>query len=177
MVSMKGLVHIYTGNGKGKTTAALGLGIRAYGRGFRVLLVQFLKGADTGEINVLKNFGTAFEVRRGNTIKFVKDMNAAEVSEAKQIQEELFEYAVKAGIQGEKDLIILDEIMAAINLGLLTLDTVVKFIKERPSSIEIVLTGRDAPQELIELADYISDIHAVKHPLEKGIPARRGIEF
>jgi cob(I)alamin adenosyltransferase len=174
---MSGLVHVYTGNGKGKTTAALGLGIRAYGRGFKVLLVQFLKGADTGELKVLHNLGTAFEVRRSNIKKFVKDMNPEEISKTQQTQRELFEYAVAAGLKGEKDLIILDEIMAAVNLGLLELDAVVKFIKERPGGVEIVLTGRDAPQELIGLADYVSEIHAVKHPLDKGIPARRGIEF
>jgi len=174
---MPGLVHVYTGNGKGKTTAALGLGIRAYGRGFTVLLIQFLKGADTGELKVLANLGTAFEVRRGNTKKFVKDMTTVEFGEAKRIQQELFEYAMTAGFNGDRDLIILDEIMAAINLGLLALDPVVKFVREKPGNIELVLTGRDTPQELLGLADYISDINAVKHPLQKGIPARCGIEF
>lgn len=174
---MPGLVHVYTGNGKGKTTAALGLGIRAYGRGFKVLLVQFLKGADTGELKVLANLGTAFEVRRSNTKKFVKEMNTLEFCAAQQIHQELFEYAVAVGRQGEADLIILDEIMATINLGLLTLAAVVKFIKEKPGDLELVLTGRDAPPELLELADYVSDIRAVKHPLTKGIKARSGIEF
>jgi cob(I)alamin adenosyltransferase len=175
---MDGLIHIYTGDGKGKTTAALGLGIRAYGRGFKVLLVQFLKGRDTGELSVFKQFEPNFAVRRNpNLQKFVKDLNSRELAEFHAITRELWEDAVRAAERQECDLLILDEVMAALSTGLLPLTAVVAFLKQKPSALEIVLTGRNVPPELVELADYVSEIKAVKHPYEQGIPARKGIEY
>lgn len=174
---MQGLVHIYTGDGKGKTTAALGLGVRACGRGLRVLLVQFLKGENSGELQVLQHLGPAFEVWNSSTPKFVRNMNDAERREAQEAHRKLWQRVAAAGLSGEKDLIILDEAMAALAHQYLSLGDVIRFIKERPEQVEIVMTGRNAPPELVELADYVSEIRAVKHPYEKGIPARRGIEF
>lgn len=174
---MKGLVHIYTGDGKGKTTTAVGLGIRACGRGFRVLMVQFLKGADTGEIHTLKKLEPVFLLHRGKeTTKFTWNMNEEELKEAARIQQDIFKYAADAAMQGTWDLVIMDEILGAISAGLLNLNEVVRFVKGKPDSLELVLTGRNAPEELVELADYVSEIKAVKHPMEKGIPARKGIE-
>jgi cob(I)alamin adenosyltransferase len=175
---VRGLVHIYTGGGKGKTTAALGLGIRAYGRDLRVALIQFLKGADTGELKVLKGLGESFKVYRNQeNAKFVKDMNPAELEAAQTAVIELWQFAKNLGNQGQCDLLILDEIMAAVMTGLLPLADVVGWVRDKPIALELVMTGRNAPSELVDLADYVSEIKAVKHPYNRGIGARRGIEF
>jgi len=174
---MKGLVHIYTGTGKGKTTAAIGLGIRAYGRGFKVMLVQFLKTMDSGELYTFKKLEPDFVVIRGKgPEKFTWKMTAEEKEEARREQLKLLEKADEALRSGEWDLVIMDEIFGAISAGLVDKEEVIRLVREKPDKPELVLTGRNAPPELIELADYVSDIQAVKHPMEKGVPARKGIE-
>lgn len=174
----KGLVHIYTGDGKGKTTSAIGLGIRAFGRGFKVLLAQFLKGMDTGELHVLKNLGPNFEVYRHKNVKgFFWNMSDEQKAELKKSVREGFQH-VKEEIEKDKwDMVILDEIMGTIHNQLIDTREVVELIKNKPDKLELVLTGRNAPKELIELADYVSEISAIKHPWEHGIKARKGIEF
>lgn len=175
---MQGLVHIYTGDGKGKTTAAVGLGVRASGRGLKVLMIQFLKGVETGEVEALKKLAPGFTIHRGQiTGKFMWNMNEEELKELKAAQEDMFKLALEASAGGSCDLIILDEIMAAVNTGMVPIQDVVRLVRNKPRSLEIVLTGRDAPKELVELADYVSEINMVKHPFEKGINARKGIEF
>lgn len=173
---MDGLVHIYTGNGKGKTTAAVGLGMRAVGSGMKVLMVQFCKGSSTSEENTIEKLKPNFELYKYKQIcKFVWQMT---IEEKKQMQEDtlhLFNYAVNCA--ESKDMIILDEIMAAITNGFIDVKSVVDFIKNKPTHIELILTGRNAPIELVELADYVSEINAVKHPMSSGILARKGIEF
>lgn len=174
---MKGLVHIYTGNGKGKTTAAIGLGIRACGRGLKVLMVQFLKGAETGEVHTLKKLEPDFVLYRGTeTRKFTWNMNSDELKQTAEIQQGILRYANDAAMSGGWDIVILDEVMGALGSGMLELKDVIGFIQDKPESLELILTGRNAPAELIGLADYVSEIKAVKHPMEKGIPARKGIE-
>lgn len=174
---MQGLVHIYTGNGKGKTTAAIGLGVRAYGRGFKVLMVQFLKGSETGEMKTLKMLEPGFVLYRSKEVKgFFWNMNEEQKKELKKNTREALDYAVKAASSGEWDIIILDEVMGAITNGLIPVQDIVDFIKNKPERLEVVLTGRNAPPELVELADYVSDINAVKHPMERGVAARKGIE-
>jgi len=173
----KGLVHIYTGNGKGKTTAAIGLGIRACGRGFKVLMVQFLKGAETGELDTLKKLEPDFMLYRGTELrKFVWNMSDEEKREAGRIQRDIFSHAVKEASSHQWDLLILDEIMAAMTNGFIPVGDVADFIRNKPDKLEVVLTGRNAPAELVELADYVSEIKAVKHPMDRGVPARKGIE-
>ena len=174
---MRGLVHIYTGDGKGKTTASIGLGIRAYGRGFRVLMVQFMKGMDTGELKTLEGLGPRYSVKRGKGIKkFTWQMSREELEEFKKDQKEILDYASNEVSAGKWDLLVLDEILGAINGEIIPLEDVVTLVKNKPDELELVLTGRNAPEELVELADYVSEIKAVKHPMERGIPARRGIE-
>lgn len=175
---MAGLVHIYTGNGKGKTTAAVGLGIRAYGNGMKVLMVQFLKGAPTGEIQVLEQLKPNFTFYRGKPVKgFIWNMNEEQKAELKEITREDFQYARGSAMSGEYDVLILDEIMASISNGLIAVDDIAQLIRHKPEKLEIIMTGRNAPKELVELADYVSEINPVKHPFENGIPARKGIEF
>lgn len=175
---MSGLVHIYTGDGKGKTTAAVGLGIRACGRGMKVLMVQFLKGSQTGEKLAIEKLGPDFELYRHSKFeKFTWDLNQEEMEELKKDIEYVFQYAVKEAFDGKRDLIILDEIILAMISGFIGMDEVINFIKNKPDGLELVMTGRYAPLELIRIADYVSEIKAVKHPYSAGITARNGIEF
>lgn len=173
-MSKIGLVHIYTGDGKGKTTAAVGLAVRAAGVGKRVLFSQFLKGRPTGELDSLKKIGVEI-VRSGAVTKFIPYMNEQELAECKKSQQAVFnEVKSKAG---SFDVVILDEIIGAAGTGMISLEDAAEFVKKKPEGTELVLTGRDAPPELIALADYVSDIKAVKHPYDKGVNAREGIEY
>jgi len=174
---MKGLIHIYTGNGKGKTTAAIGLGIRAYGRGMKVLMVQFMKGMETGEMFTMEKLGPGFTLYRGHEVsKFTWNMNSEELDAMKQNLEKDLEYAISEASTGNWDMLILDEVVGAVSSGYLSLDKLAGFIRNKPDALEIVMTGRNAPQELVETAHYVSEIKAVKHPYEQGISARIGIE-
>ena len=171
----KGLVQVYTGDGKGKTSAAFGLALRAIGRGLKVYIIQFIKGGfDYGELYVvdklpnitLKAFG------RG---KFVTQQPPSE--EDVRLAEEALQLAEKTIKSGEYDLVILDEINVALNLKLISLEKVLELIKGKPKHVELVLTGRYAPKEVIEAADLVTEMREVKHPFKKGCQAREGIEF
>jgi len=171
---VKGLVHIYTGDGKGKTTAAVGLAVRAAGDGLRVLFVQFLKGQATGELGPLRALGMDI-VRSPGVKKFIPDMTMQERDECRVAQQA----CLRAAIDGAAryDLVILDEAIGAAETGMIDIDALEELVKHKPAPLELVLTGRGAPQRLIELADYVSEIKAVKHPYDKGIGARKGIEY
>ncbi len=173
-----GLVHIYTGDGKGKTTAALGLGIRACGSGMKVLLVQFLKSMNTSELEIIKKLQPDFTVIRGfNCKKFAWDMTPLELQNAAQEAAEIFEQVKGIVNEGKHDLVILDELLGVVSLNFLEHDVVLDLIRNKPQKVELILTGRNASEVLIQSADYVSDIKAVKHPYDKGIAARKGIEF
>lgn len=172
-----GLIHIYCGNGKGKTTAAMGLGMRASGRDMKVLLTQFLKSNKTGELKSIEKLKENFHVMQGVPVgKFVWNMTEEEKQKTKEEHTERFPKIIKRAIDEEYDVLILDEIIATVNLGFVPLEMVVDFLKNKPVGLEVVMTGRDPKTELIELADYVSEINAIKHPFEKGIPLRAGIE-
>lgn len=172
-----GLIHIYCGDGKGKTTAAMGLGMRAVGRDKKVLLTQFLKDNETGELNSIEKLGANFEVFKGIPVKkFFKFMSPEEQMVTQKEHEERFNEVTQKAINEDFDLLILDEIIASTNLDLISLHEVVKFLENKPKGLEVVLTGRNPNEKLIELADYVSEIKAVKHPYEKGINSRVGIE-
>ncbi len=172
----KGLVHIYMGNGKGKTTAAIGLSIRANGAGMRVLFVQFLKGQDTSEIIPLENAGV--KILRDNRMKkFLPAMTEQERIECAMSQRQLLKASHRAAISGGLDLIVLDEILDAIECGLVALTDVISLINSRSPHVEIVMTGRRAPEELLNLSHYASEIKVIKHPFDEGIKARKGIEY
>jgi cob(I)alamin adenosyltransferase len=171
---VSGLTHIYTGHGKGKTTAAVGLAVRAAGDGLRVLFVQFLKGRATGELGPLKSLGVDV-VRSPGVKKFIPDMTQQEREECGVAQHTCLNAAIDSAAR--YDLIILDEAFGAAETGMIDIDALAEFVKHKPDSLELVLTGRGAPQRLIELADYVSEIKAVKHPYDRGITARKGIEY
>lgn len=172
-----GLTHIYCGDGKGKTTAAIGLAIRAAGRNKKVLLTQFLKDNESGELNLLEILKENIFLFKGKAVKkFFKFMSAEEQEIVKEEHEKRFENVIKKAIDDEFDILIMDEIIPSINLDLIPLTKVIDFLKNKPKSLEVVLTGRYPHESLVELADYVSEIKAVKHPYEKGISSRIGIE-
>lgn len=175
MMDRHGLVHLYTGDGKGKTTAAAGLTLRAAGNGLRCAFAQFLKGRPSGEIFMLQKAGVT--ILRAGSEKFFSQMTREEKKEC--VQEHLLCYnKIKEMIlSGEYDLVVLDEVTSAITLSLIPLDDLCRTIDMRPVHVEIVLTGRDAPEALAQRADYLSEICAVRHPFESGISAREGIEY
>ena len=169
-----GLVHIYTGDGKGKTTAAVGLAARAAGWGLRVMFAQFLKGRPTGELEPLRKLGV--DVVRGESVtKFIPYMTTAEKEECRRTQHEVLQN-VKSGIKNY-DVVILDEVFGAISSGMIEEDEVLSLIETKPEGTEIVMTGRGASKSFLALADYVSEIKAVKHPYDRGMGARKGIEY
>lgn len=172
----RGLVMVYTGDGKGKTTAALGLALRAIGHGFKVFMVQFMKGDETGEL-------TAVERYLAGQMKIVQSGSPAFVNPSSPSDEDLTLAARGLGLArdailgGEYDLVILDEANVAMDYGLLARAEVIKLIKERPTWVDVVLTGRGAPREIFDLADLVSEVKEIKHHYRQGIEARAGIEF
>ena len=168
----KGLVHLYCGNGKGKTTAAMGLALRALGQGMQVVVVQFLKNGTSGELEPLKKLGaTVYSGKPG--AKFTFQMNAEEKAQATQENNARLAEA----LQQPCDLLILDEICAARNSGMVDEALAKQAVLERPQHREVVLTGRDPEAWMVEAADYITEMQPRRHPYEQGIPARKGIEF
>lgn len=169
----RGLVHIYTGDGKGKTTAALGLAMRAVGQGLKVLFVQFVKGDSLcGEHLFVKKY-KPFEIVQIND----KSSFSQTVEELRLKTEEAMRYSEDAILKGKYDMVILDELCYALSQSYLPLQQVLDLIRNKPRSLELVLTGRGAPQELIQEADLVTEMRQIKHPLEKGIKSRKGIEY
>ena len=172
---MKGLIQVYTGNGKGKSTAAFGLALRASGRGLKTIIIQFMKQGNTyGEHFAIAKIENIEIVSFGKS-KFVNFKNPSK--EDIELVNEAFEFSKKTINSGKYDIVILDEINIALNFKLLEIEKVIDLLKNRPENLEVVLTGRLAPQELIDLADLVSEIVEIKHPYQKGIGAREGIEY
>lgn len=172
-----GCVHIYCGDGKGKTSAALGLALRAAGRGKRILIVRFLKNEDSGEVPVLRSIPGIAVIPCDREFGFVFRMKEEERAEAAEYFQTQFDRACRLALEEKQDVLILDEIMAACHYGMVREEGVRRFLEQRPAAMEIVLTGRDPSAGLLEMADYVSEICMRKHPFEKGIPAREGIEY
>ena len=174
--SKLGLIHIYTGDGKGKTTAALGLILRASGRGLNVVLGQFLKGRETGELRTLSLL-PGVKVFRGKPLtKFSFQMNEQEKAEVLQGHNEFIKELALYCNNNDIDLLVLDEVVGACGTHLLNESLLIDFLKHKPAHLEVVMTGRNPSTELLDMADYVSEIYKRKHPFDKGIPAREGIE-
>lgn len=174
----QGLIQVYCGNGKGKTTAAIGLGIRALGNNFKVIMIQFLKHDNTGECRFLKQLEPNFKVfhfekHRG----FTWTLTDEEKHELAQEMQMALKFGKKVMDTMECDILILDEILGAIETGLVPVEALLELIAGKPESVELVITGRKLPDEIADKVDYISRIDAVKHPMEQGIGARPGIEY
>ncbi len=170
-----GLVQVYTGKGKGKTTAALGLALRAWGRGLRVCVVQFMKrGEDYGEIKAIRSLEgiDLFQYGSGAWL-FEKGVT----EEDKRLGSEALAKAREAMTSGRYDLVILDEVNVAAYYGVVPVAEVLEVIRARGKEVEVVLTGRNAPDEFIEEADLVTEMVMRKHPYEKGLEAREGVEY
>jgi len=176
MEKKTGLVHIYCGDGKGKTSAAAGLAIRAAGYGHRVLIVQFLKSGGSSEMNVLKNIDNITVVQGCCVSKFVYMMTDSEKLECRNKQDRVFEDAVRLACDEEYDVLVLDEVLDAVNSGTLDYKLLAEFLQNRRNKTEVVMTGRNPDEKLVELADYVTEMKKVKHPYDKGVSARMGIE-
>lgn len=172
-----GMVHIYCGDGKGKTTAALGLALRAAGRKKKVLMARFLKHDDSGEVLALKEVPGIILKPCRKCFGFVSQMTEKEKEEAKEYYGELFRDTWREAAEEGYDLVILDEIMAACRYGFVPKEALMGAIKGRPGGLEVVLTGRDPSEELVRLADYVSEICKKKHPYDRGVKAREGVEY
>jgi len=171
----KGLVQVFTGNGKGKTTAALGAVLRAAGHGLKIYIVFFMKGDyDRGEFKALARFPNV-EVSRSGFRKFV---DPARITPEEKEQAGLALAAARQAItSGDYYLVVLDELNVAISYGLVALEEVIQLIREKPPHVELIITGRQADARLVEMADLVTEMVKVKHPYDRGIKARKGIEY
>lgn len=171
----KGFIYVFTGNGKGKTTAAIGQAVRAVGQGWRVLIVQFIKQIISGEVAPLRKLGVEIYPMGKGFVGIMGDRQPREIHV--QAAEKAFEFAEKTVSKGAFDLLILDEINVAVSLGLLDSGKVLKLLKNKPEDLNVILTGRNAPPEFIEIADLVSEVKEIDHPFAKGKTAKRGMEF
>lgn len=171
-----GLIHIYCGEGKGKTTCAVGLTVRASGYGLKVLFMQFLKTGTSSELKVLAGLDGVDILETTPVKKFAFQMTEEEKNETKRISAKEVDDAKKVTENGAYDMLVMDETLGAIEAGLLDEKVVLDFLKNKPEHLEVVLTGRYPSDELVGLADYVSRIDKVKHPFDRGIQARKGIE-
>jgi cob(I)alamin adenosyltransferase len=171
----KGLVQVFTGEGKGKTTAALGAVIRALGHGLRVYIVYFMKGDyPYGERNILSKLPNVTIASFGS-LEFVDPVNVK--PEEKEQARQALAATREAMLSGNYDLIVLDEINLAVVWKLVELDEVVRLITDKPQNVELILTGRQADTKLVQLADLVTEMLKIKHPYDKGIMGRKGIEY
>jgi len=173
----KGLVIIYTGEGKGKTTAALGLVLRAYGYKKKCLIVQFGKNWFTGEMVGIKKLSPLVKIVQGGKgwVGILGDRKP--IAEHKKAAEDAFNYLYSEVTSGKWDIVVADEIVGTVVSKLLPLQDVVKLITEKPSEVDLILTGRSAPKKLIKMADLVTEMTEVKHPYQKGILAKKAIDF
>jgi cob(I)alamin adenosyltransferase len=170
---MKGYIHIYTGNGKGKTTAALGLAIRAAGAGLKVFMAQFIKGRQYSELNSLSRLSDLITVEQYGLPQFLNGKPSVSDIEAAR---DGFERVKSSMLSGRFDVIIVDEGNVAVTYGLISKQDLLDLIAMKPETLELVITGRDALPEVIDKADLVTEMKAVKHYFNKGVNARIGIE-
>lgn len=172
---MAGLIHLYCGDGKGKTSAAVGLAVRASGAGKQVLFTQFFKDGSSSEIESLKRLPGIRTIHAQTVKGFYHAMTPEQREQAREDYTALFRLAADAA--GRADLLILDEIVSACNRGVVPETLVTDFLRKKPQHLEVVLTGRNPSPELMELADYITEMRKLRHPFDRGVAARKGIEF
>jgi cob(I)alamin adenosyltransferase len=172
-----GLIHIYHGDGKGKTTAALGLTLRAQGSGYRIIFTQFMKSWPTSELAALNQLANITVLRGDIPSVFSWEMDAGQKAQVKAEHSRLFQEAVRLAGDGQETLLVLDEVIGACAMDLIDRQLVLGYIRNKPELLEVVMTGRDPDAELVECADYVSEIRKIKHPLEQGTKARKGIEW
>lgn len=170
----KGFVHVYTGNGKGKTTAALGLAIRAAGAGLKVFIAQFLKGRKCSELRSLRKLGNAITVKQFGSKCFVTGIPS---SKDIALAAKGFESSKNAISSNHYDVVILDEVCCAISLNMIDIQSMKTLLCKKPDNVDIILTGRNAPPEILRMADLITEMKEVRHYFNAGVKARKGIEY
>jgi cob(I)alamin adenosyltransferase len=169
------VIHVYSGNGKGKTTAAVGLAVRAAGRGMNVVFAQFIKAAPSGELEPLAGLGVKV-IRSEMRLGFTFQMDAAKRELCRKEQQRILDDAANAARNRKAGLAVLDEALDAVEAGVLDEESLRSFIRTLPEGCELVITGRPVPQWLAEAADYYSEVKKIKHPFDRGVKAREGIE-
>ena len=177
-MSEKGFIHVYYGDGKGKTTAALGLAVRAAGCGKNVAIIQFLKSWKCGEhdsIMLLTNISLV--CAKPAFAKFIKDMNDEEIKATKESQDECLKNAIDSVESGKCDVLILDEVIDAYNFDVLDKELLAGLIKNKPEPLELIITGHKPETWFLDHSDYVTEMVKHKHPYDNGVKARRGIEF
>jgi cob(I)alamin adenosyltransferase len=170
----KGFIHVYTGSGKGKTTAALGLGLRAIGAGLKVHMIQFMKGRSYSEIDAVKNLPN-FTISQHGRDEFVNKEKPEKIDI--DLAKKGLAHAKDVIKSGKYDVVILDEINVALDFKLISLEDVLNLIEEKPEKLELVLTGRYAHPEIVKLSDIVTEMLEIKHPYQKGVNCRKGIDF
>ena len=175
---MKGYTHLYYGNGKGKTTAALGLTLRAAGCGKKVVVVQFLKYWKTGELKSLADVPNVTVIcGKSDNSKFIFEMDDKEKAEARARHDKDLQKAIELQKSGACDVLVLDEVVEAYQLGVLSSELFESLLHSKPETLELVMTGHEPNSEIIKYADYVTEMVKHKHPYDSGIGARKGIEF
>ncbi len=172
----KGLVEVYTGDGKGKTTSAFGLVLRALGRGKKVIIFQFIKSSSfpSGEVIALRMAFPEVEIIQGGSGRFI---NTKPTEDDIALAKILYEKILSAVSSGRYDIVVVDEVFPAYNVGLITLKDILDLIEKKAENTELVLTGRGAPEEVIRLSHLVTEMKEIKHPFRDGIKARIGIEY
>lgn len=174
----QGLVQVYTGEGKGKTTAAIGQGIRAYGNGLKVYMIQFLKSGKTGELTTIEELGENFKIFRFEKPKdFTWNLNEEELEELRLEIRDGYKFILDVIKENKCDLLIIDEVMAVLSNKFLSVEDVLYIIDNKPKNMEVILTGRNVPSEIIEKSNLVTEMKCIKHYYNEGIPAREGIEY
>ena len=173
---MAGLIHVYCGDGKGKTTAAMGLALRAAGSGKRVVVLQFSKDGKSSEFAALRQVSGIETIPQTKTFGFTWTLSQEEKAEAAAYYADLLEKAFETA-KNNCGLLVLDEAMSACANGLISETRLLELLRQRPEQLEVVLTGRGPSEQMLETADYVTEMCKRKHPFEKGVPARLGIEY
>lgn len=169
---MKGYIQVYTGDGKGKTTAALGLSLRAAGAGLNVYIAQFLKSGNYSEIKALTRYSDLVTIEQFGSGRFIKKPSPKDIHDAQKGLQ-----CVKSALSSDRyDVIIMEEANVAVSLGLISVQDILDIISTKPKSKELIITGRNAPEQLIEKADLVTEMKEIKHYFRKGVKARKGIE-
>ncbi len=171
------MIQLYTGDGKGKTTAAIGQAIRAAGAGYEVIFAQFMKGNDSGELHSIKELNNVRIVRSEKAFGFYHTLTETEKTELCRVHNKILDELLQAAEEKSCRMFILDEVTYPLNWQLLDWEKLKKLLSYSEKDTEFVLTGRNAPDFLFDRADYITEMKAMRHPYEKGLPARKGIEY
>lgn len=174
---MRGMIHIYCGDGKGKTTAATGLAVRAAGAGMQVLFARFLKNENSGELRILDQIPEIEVLHLEKSYGFYRTLSDSDKAKMTAMYRKLWQNIEEKITSGAYDMLVTDELMAAYNYGILEQESVHRFLENKPEKLEIVMTGRNPSERLMELSDYISEIKKVRHPFDQQVTARKGIEF